>query len=208
MDYIIANKEKIINKILSRCDKIGECLVWNGFKFNGYGKITIKNKPYLVHRIMLILNGNVTNYEKLHALHMPIICHNPSCCNYKHLRWGTCQENANDKIFDETNTNGEKSGMSKLLNSDVINIFNSHERNKDLILKYKISNSVISQIKHGKAWTHLTLKSPPPSKTPYIFSESMTIKQIHSKRLTMKRKHLKLMKSMLDDLLKEYPSLL
>lgn len=77
-----------------------DCIEWpygaNGF---GYGLIRLHGRDHLVHR--LALERRVPRPDdKPHALHTPVICHNKRCLNYRHLRWGTDADNAQDRILD------------------------------------------------------------------------------------------------------------
>ena len=53
---------------------------------------------------------------------------------------------------------GENNKRSKLLEHDVIEIFNSSLSQKELTRKYFVSQGTISQIKNGKIWSWLTKK--------------------------------------------------
>ena len=71
-----------------------ECWPWTGYTNpGGYGMMKIENGPGLVTHISLEISGRPRPVG-LHALHS---CHNPPCCNEKHLRWGTDAENAADR---------------------------------------------------------------------------------------------------------------
>lgn len=83
---------KIANTLrVSRLD----CWEWQGSKVrNGYGRIGVNKKDWLVHRLI---------YE-LCVSHVPpsrVICHrcdNPSCCNPSHLYAGTQADNMRDAV--------------------------------------------------------------------------------------------------------------
>jgi len=71
-----------------------ECWEWQGAKTtNGAGAISINGHTVGTHRFALYLETGVY-YPRLHVLHS---CDHPPCVNPKHLRYGTAQENMDDK---------------------------------------------------------------------------------------------------------------
>lgn len=55
-----------------------------------------------------------------------------------------------------TSPKGEKHHNNKLSTADVLAIYESTERNKDLVKKYNVKPATICDIKHGRIWAHLT----------------------------------------------------
>lgn len=135
------------------------CLIWPYSKTtNGYGLIVIDGKNETVHKVIVtILYGKKpTEHHQVRHLcgrgHM-------GCVNPVHLAWGTGQENMQDKLLHGTDGRGEKSGMAKLSNSDVISIIGkiaSGQTNRSISREYEISECVISSIKCGFTWSWLT----------------------------------------------------
>lgn len=68
---------------------------------DGYPKIKYQGRTWVASRLVLFLTTG-TNPPDMDAAHAPIICHNPSCCNKRHLRWATRLENERDKLLDGT----------------------------------------------------------------------------------------------------------
>lgn len=86
----------IIDRILEKIKKQDNgCWTWLGMKDkDGYGRIKINYKLYMVHRIIYELYKG--NFDK-----SKLICHkcnNPSCVNPDHLYCGTHKENMFDKV--------------------------------------------------------------------------------------------------------------
>lgn len=92
-DYIT---EANIESVKLRMDKLvmpepnTGCHLWMGMIFNGgYGRMWIKDKQFMVHRVAYFLNyGSIP--EKLVIDHL---CNTPSCVNPQHLEAKTQKEN-------------------------------------------------------------------------------------------------------------------
>lgn len=72
------------------------CWPWIGHRIAaGYGRVRLNGKATGAHRRALELSTGPAPDGKPYACHS---CDNPPCCNPAHLRWGTHQENVDDKI--------------------------------------------------------------------------------------------------------------
>jgi hypothetical protein len=85
-------------------------------------------------------------------------CDNRICINLNHLLIGTTQDNIRDKIERGRQPRGEKVGIFRLTEQQIIEIFISKEKNIDLAKKYDTHQSNIHYIKSGKTWGWLTKK--------------------------------------------------
>lgn len=83
---------------VDRCKPL-DCWEWQAYRYpSGYGHFQIrKGKWEYAHRLAYRLA--VGPLGKLHVLHS---CDNPPCCNPKHLRLGTHQENMQDRVSRDT----------------------------------------------------------------------------------------------------------
>ena len=186
MEYLLANKDAIMDRILKRCEKEGECLVWKGHcNKDGYGRTHVNSKDYCVHRLVLILNTR-ENPKELCAGHAPIICHKPSCCNIEHLRWVSAYENWHDKIKDGT-------WGFKISEGVVVDILNSKLTALELAFKHKISKSMVWGVRKGNRWKHIPRE---PKLEP-------TKQQLLNRIYNGNTKHLKIMKTILSELITE-----
>lgn len=73
-------------RILNRCERIGDCLVWQGCVMRGgYGVIVFRRKPRLVHRAVYehFYGPIPVGYEVDHVYEKG--CRHTGCCNPEHL---------------------------------------------------------------------------------------------------------------------------
>jgi hypothetical protein len=152
-----------IDRILNLVQK-GEptaCWIFTGSKDkDGYGLLTgsghkvIRVPRYVYWYYNLKDKGIILNREEL-------VCHtcdNPSCCNPEHLFIGSNLDNMQDcKSKNRLNTaKGENHGISKLTEEQVLEIYNSNEKQKKLSEKYGVTFQAVSNIQRGKTWSWLT----------------------------------------------------
>lgn len=89
------------------------------------------------------------------ALHAPLICHNASCVNYKHLRWGTYAENAADRDVDKMTRRGENHQSAMFTNREAVEIraaFREGERITAIARRYGVNYYVVSNIIHNRTY--------------------------------------------------------
>lgn len=76
------------------------------------------------------------------------------------LRWDTLAANQADRLSHKTSNRGERHGMSKLKNEDVRGILmllgDGNFKQYEIASLYDVSSSLISIIKHGRAWSWLS----------------------------------------------------
>lgn len=94
------------NKMLAV--ETNDCIEWPYGKVKGYGRFQVGDKMELVHRVALLQKlGQPPDHKPL-ALHKPLVCHNQSCFNHRHLYWGNQKDNMADKIIDGTTNLGKR----------------------------------------------------------------------------------------------------
>ena len=149
--------DKDLERFWEKIDKRGvnECWLWLASVVTaGYGAFWLNNSIQGAHRVVWIIENKCEiPVDKPCILHS---CNNPRCCNPKHLRIGTHQENMDDMIKDGRQARGEKNGGHKLTKQQVVEIFLSTDKQCILAKKYGVVNSAISNIKSGKKWELLT----------------------------------------------------
>lgn len=137
-----------------------DCLVWP-FAVNdrGYGSIWVtdadgskRSAPAHRHILELAAGPPPGTSREWFACHAPVICHNPSCVNPRHLRWDTPAGNNADMIPDETAPRGERSPNALLSETQARAIRNDHRAHSLIAADYGVSTATVSSIKSGRNW--------------------------------------------------------
>lgn len=136
--------------------KVDDNSCWNctsHAKSCGYPQISRNNKTITLHRFM---------YEK-HKGPIPKgmlvrhSCDNPGCINPRHLLVGSCADNSNDMVSRHRQARGETSGMSKLTELQVLEIYNNRSvLYTEFAKKFNVTSGTICSIQKGKTWRHIT----------------------------------------------------
>ena len=121
------------------------CILWpfGVNKKTGYGLLKLNGLPMSPHRAALWLSTGVLPSSKIHAAHVPILCHNRLCINPRHLRWATAKENAADKKCDGTHKSGVLSSRAKLTAEQVITIRKHERSDMKVALDYGVSEYTV-----------------------------------------------------------------
>lgn len=147
--------ERFWDKVDIKADD--ECWPWKGAADNkGRGRINIKGKAVIVTHVALQLDNRPRpNPPFENALHN-FNCH-PSCCNPKHLRWGTQKENMQDKVLagNSSHSFGTAKRKSNLTDQDVLDIRASTLTRSALAKLYNLSSRSIWEIAKRRSWRHL-----------------------------------------------------
>lgn len=134
------------------------CWIWIGGKDKyGYGQFGEGGRNYRAHRYSYELYvGPIP--DGLCACHK---CDNPSCVNPDHLWPGDDKQNAEDRTAKgrSAKQNGEKNGLSKLTDGQVLEIRSAQGLQRELAEQYGVDQSLISLIKRKKVWAHIPDKA-------------------------------------------------
>jgi hypothetical protein len=140
--------------------KIGEtpeigCWEWKGARDNrGYGRINVKDTPFLAHR--LAYQFSVGDPGEKHIRHK---CDNPSCVRPSHLQIGTHVENMADKMARGRHrfgtSLGVKHGLSKLDDDKVRAIRASTDPIRTIAAQHSVSMTTISDVRNRRIWRHV-----------------------------------------------------
>lgn len=139
----------------SKVKKTDGCWIWSGsISSTGYGTLSVGKGPCVnATHIALALDGR-PRPGKAWALHS---CDNPPCVNPAHLRWGTPQQNVDDREERQRSVRlkGEKHGQAKLTDADVRYIRSCGKSLKDLSEIFGMSIGPLSMARSGKTWGHV-----------------------------------------------------
>ncbi len=111
-----------------------------------------KHKKFYVHR--LVAEHFIKNvYNKKEVNHKDS---NPQNNKADNLEWVTHNENMKHAMVKNRISKGESSGMSKLNNNAIKEIYNTKTDAKLLAIKYNVSRESIYSIRRGQSWKHIT----------------------------------------------------
>ena len=150
----ISDEERFWNSV----DKSGDCWLWTaGIGNNGYGTLSIKNKPTLTHRYSYELhNGPIP--DGLYVLHNCPGGDNGACVNPAHLWLGTHLDNIADAVAKGRVRKGQEHGMAKLTEADVRQLRLDYANGMSAIAleeKYGIHRNYAVDVANRRAWKHI-----------------------------------------------------
>lgn len=134
---------------------INGCRSWSrATNSEGRPNFVLNGKLKLVSRYLLELKLGRPLLQTELACH---ICDNNWCVSLDHLWVGTHQNNMDDKVAKgrQHKPSGVLHGRAKLSDEDILKIRNDTRFEKIIAKDYKVSKSLIGQIKRREIWDHL-----------------------------------------------------
>jgi len=126
----------------------------------GYLQVELRNegvaKVELVHRLVAKAFIKQSSPEKTWVLHKD---DNPANAFYKNLRWGTPQDNVDDRTERDRASRGSKHGRAVLTESNVRKIaklIHSGIGNRHIGQLYAVHETTIRDLRAGRSWSHVT----------------------------------------------------
>lgn len=139
----VNNADKFWSRVDIRTDD--ECWEWQKSKTQGYGDVWIDGKIWKAHRYAWFLTHQ--RHTSLMILHS---CDNPPCCNPKHLREGTNQDNMDDLVM--RGRHPFRKAIDKRIYEQICTLLIAHSV-ATVCRMVDIKRSVLDKIKHGTHWT-------------------------------------------------------
>lgn len=140
------------------------CHEWTAsLNIGGYGQLSVNRRRVTAHRWAYEYHNNVKVPDGVFCCHK---CDNPKCVNPEHIFLGTPKENTNDMIAKGRKPLGAKIRSAKLNDLSVTVIMEALAlgHGQSAIAKYfRVSISLISLVKLGKTWCHVTKLQRCPS---------------------------------------------
>lgn len=136
------------------------CWEWLGnVTHDGYGRFGAIGEVFVAHRMSYMLfHGAIP--EGLLVRHK---CDNPKCVSPFHLETGTHTDNARDRVIRGRSAAGERNGMAKLTEVQVMKIVHDPRPYKEVAKDYGVHTDMIGKIKRGRTWGKVTGIVPPRS---------------------------------------------
>jgi len=122
---------------------------------DGYGHIKVNGRMRMAHHIALKLSGFIIPFERLQVRHY--VCDNPPCCRPSHLKIGTPQDDADDKVSKGRQARGESHGHAKLRQQDADEIRRLYRAGgisqRTLARQFGVNQRAVWAILSGEAWS-------------------------------------------------------
>lgn len=131
-----------------------ECLFWPFARHDsGYGQIHLDGKLVRVHRFLCEKRNGPPPTPRHVAAHSCGKGH-LGCVTNRHLRWATHKENSADQVIHGTVNNGQRNGLAKLTEQDVLFIRSaaSNMTQPEIAKVVGIHPSHVSEIIRRKCW--------------------------------------------------------
>ncbi len=131
------------------------CWTWTGVKSNGYGRMKIRRRFYVAHRISYELNVGPIPAGLFVCHH----CDNPPCVRPDHLFLGTNSDNQRDSVAKGRFPLGARHHNAKLDPGRVREIRRraaSREATATIARAVGISAGAVQAVLDGRTWRHVT----------------------------------------------------
>lgn len=124
----------------------------------GYGQFRVGKTQFNANRVAYAIANGCTP-QGLFVLHS---CDNPRCVRPKHLSLGTPLDNANDRGARGRHAIGERAGLARLTEAQVVAIRRSTKPPQEIAEALGVSTSCIKHVVRGRTWRHLLPKENRP----------------------------------------------
>lgn len=150
--------ENLERRLMKKVD-IDEDKHWNwtgSISIHGYGnQLSFFGNSYQPHVLSWMTHNQKFVEKGVCVRHK---CKIQICISPNHLEIGTPQQNANDRVRDDTVLKGERNHNSILTEEDVLKIFNSNDPQTKLARDFGVCIMTINNIISGRNCIHVTGK--------------------------------------------------
>lgn len=148
---------------LAHVDEPSEgCRIWPyRLSVYGYGVVNVEpmRGPHPVHRMACENHWGPPVPPRIHAAHLPVVCHNRACWAWEHVRWATVAENSADRDLDGTTPRGEAAWNTKVTAAQVVEMRARFAAGgitqRALGIEYGMSQTAVGRIVNRKSWGHV-----------------------------------------------------
>lgn len=171
-DYAVSSEGRVKRSAPDRYGRNCGMILKPVARPDGYSQVTLhrdaRQQVRLIHRIVCEAFHAPSPGDSYHAAHSD---GNRANNRANNLRWATASDNNADKIWHGTIRSGAdhharlkpdcmprgtKHGNAKLTDTAIQSIRRDARRQRDIAAEYGVSQSLISMIKNGHIWAHLS----------------------------------------------------
>lgn len=159
---LVVVDDEFIAHFWSKTEPSGTCHEWTlSTNTHGYGQVMLPRR--LTAGRMVLARTHQVAWQLIHGP-LPVgmcVCHrcdNRPCCNPDDLFLGTKADNAHDMVAKGRSARGERNGLTRLTNSNVIDIrarLQSGIPRRVLASEFSVNVRTISRIALRQVWGHL-----------------------------------------------------
>jgi hypothetical protein len=142
-----------------------ECWPWIAkSKSRGYGQVTFCGRRFFAHHVAFDLaNPLLATVRTEKRLTISHTCHNPLCCNPRHLELLTLEENVRENRgrADLSGENNHRAKLSAATAATIIALLSEGVRSSEIITRLRQESDVevtmtqVTDIKRGRSWRQL-----------------------------------------------------
>jgi len=171
-------KCQTVQGIVERCDEVGDCLIWRGYRLRGVPYVSHHGKMTSVRRLLVDLLHNPPRDKDAHTRAMAAgqwgtTCGDRGCVSPRHLVYRSRSEHAAmmqarlkeypsaEKLRRaKISSTKERKGLSKLDAAKRAEILASSESGQDIARRLGVSKSAVSKVRTRNGGALLRLASP------------------------------------------------
>jgi hypothetical protein len=144
-----ARSPRTLDEWLQRTTKSGDCMLWQGPRTNGYGRITVDKHVVYAHREVHRLASGESPEVVMHT------CDTPQCINPAHLKSGDIYSNTQDMVDKGRQSKGAAHYKAKLTEKEVREIRAARTAGvpvSKLAKAYEVSRGAIYYLVSNRSW--------------------------------------------------------